>query len=57
MTENRNDTESEGDVPPSDPPSYGTKDRTWLSPETDDPEREEAAERAAEAVDPGRERE
>jgi hypothetical protein len=58
MTENRDDTErADRDVPSADPPSYGTTDRTWLSPDPDDPERDEAAERAAEAVEPGRERE
>jgi hypothetical protein len=38
-------------------PDYQTVERTWLSPDDDDPERDEAAERAREAVEPGRERE
>lgn len=36
---------------------YGDGDRSWLSGETEDPLREEAAERAEEAVRPGRPRE
>jgi hypothetical protein len=38
-------------------PQYQTLDRTWLSPDDDDPERDEAAERASKAVEPGRPRE
>ena len=44
------------DVPAADPPAYGTTERTWLSPDDDDAQRDEAAERAREAVKPGRER-
>ena len=36
---------------------YGDGEHSWLSAETDDPLREEAAERAEEAVRPGRPRE
>jgi hypothetical protein len=38
-------------------PDYQTVERTWLSPDDDDPERDEAAERARKAVEPGRPRE
>ncbi|HEY7345314.1 MAG TPA: hypothetical protein VH620_07120 [Gaiella sp.] len=38
-------------------PQYGTLERTWLSPDDDDPQRDEAAERASKAVEPGRPRE
>ena len=38
-------------------PQYQTLDRTWLSPDDDDPERDEAAERARKAVEPGQPRE
>ena len=36
---------------------YGDSESSWLSGETDDPLREEAAERAEEAIRPGRPRE
>ena len=38
-------------------PQYQTLDRTWLSPDDDDPERDEAAKRARKAVEPGQPRE
>lgn len=51
----RNDDERSPSAP--EKPDYQTTERTWLSPESDDPEREEAAERARKAVEPGRPRE
>ena len=42
---------------PPKQPQYQTVERTWLSPNDNDPEREEAAERARKAVEPGRPRE
>jgi hypothetical protein len=38
-------------------PQYATLERTWLSPDDDDPQRDEAAERAKKAVSPDRPRE
>jgi hypothetical protein len=38
-------------------PQYQTLERTWLSPDDDDAQRDEAAERAKKAVEPGRPRE
>jgi hypothetical protein len=41
----------------ADPPRYQTLERTWLSPDDDDPQRDEAADRARKAVRPGHPRE
>jgi hypothetical protein len=41
----------------SDTPRYAGDKGTWLSPEDDDPQREEAAERARQAVQPDKPRE
>ena len=41
----------------SDAPAYAGDKGTWLSPEDDDPERDEAAERARQAVRPDKPRE
>ena len=48
----RGDEERSPSAPPK--PDYQTVERTWLSPDDDDPERDEAAERARKAVEPGR---
>ena len=41
----------------SDAPAYAGEKGTWLSPEDDDPQRDEAAERARQAVQPDKPRE
>ena len=41
----------------SDAPAYAGDKGTWLSPEDDDPQRDEAAERARQAVRPDKPRE
>ena len=53
--ERQSDEEAATESPPK--PQYQTVERTWLAPEDDDPAREEAAERARTAVEPGRPRE
>jgi hypothetical protein len=56
MSDKRERPEAADEHPPKQP-QYQTVERTWLSPDDDDPDREEAAERARKAVESDRPRE